>query len=155
MTTNEITEIINQFIFYFQNRDPHIVYGIPSENFLKEFNVNIDYRKEFANWYGKTEFYDKENAVEEILNKKRDYLPKFNNSKNSMEFFIRNPNLQTTWGYGKYFDGESIEFTAESEKIILNFSNILSNVIGKEVLIKGDVDCDYEDDMNLIIVIKI
>ena len=151
---SKIEEVINQSIIYLSNNTEHIVYGWISNDFKKEFDPNIDYRSQYAEWYSTTGFYDSKTRPQRILDK--DYDEKAEKtSTNYLTFFHTGISMETTWGYGKYFDGESVQLTEKSEKLLQDISKIISDFLDLEVKFTSDVDVDYNDDMMINVKVKI
>ena len=147
-----ITDKINQAIIYINhsNNQSHSTYGSVSNAFNRSFSMNHDYRTDLADWYEDTSFHDVAVMPEKIRNKEAYFITPEVYEKN-MRFNYRYVNLQTTWGYGKFFDGESIEPTKKSEDMLSELSESFSNHFDTPISFDVDVDCDYEDDLNLIV----
>jgi len=152
MTTQKIiTEKINQAILHLGNQQSHHSYGSPSSSFSSSsFSMNHDYRTEYATWYKRTSFHDSASMPEKILNRTAYFEEPYVN-KNILKFEFSHLGLDTTWGYGKYFDGESIEPTPETETKLSNLSELFSTHFNAEIVFSTDVDVDYEDDLNVVV----
>jgi len=151
--TNQKTIIdkINQAIIYLSNRQSHHSYGAVSSAFTRNyFSMDHDYRTEFSKWYQDTSFYDVDTMPQRILSKEAYFIVPQTYEK-SMRFDFAHIALDSTWGYGKYFDGESTEPTPEAEQSLEDLTKLFSTYFNTEITFIADVDCDYEDDLNLIV----
>jgi len=153
MKNEKIIDTINQMIIFLNNQGSHMTYGSISSDFQRKFNPEIDYRTQYAEWYKKTGFYDAETKPVLILNKTNDIQPKIT-SNIELSFQDILLELETTWGYGKYFDGESAELTSKSENLLRETQKIISTYLNAKVVLQDDVDVDKEDVILLNILIS-
>ena len=139
-----IIDAINQAIIYMTNYkvDSVHTYGF---RFSDEFTLNKDYIKEYIEHVDTlNEYVFREETVKSYHDGTFNTNPT-QSDESSMRFDLHSFNIATTWGYGKFFDGESIELTEASEKLVLAVSVTLSKLLNCEVTINGDVDVDYPD----------
>lgn len=144
MLNKKIVDTVNQMLVFLDNQNPHFTYGIPSSDFEKDFNPEIDYKTQFANWYRKTEFYNHNTYPDKILS---EYYPiePIVTSNTEITFPDIILSLDTTWGYGKYFDGESVELTSKSEETLNNTVKIVNDYLGGKITINDRVSPDRDD----------
>jgi hypothetical protein len=121
-----IIDKINQAILYINNKQSHSTYGSVSSAFNRSFSMNHDYRTDLVEWYKDTSFHDADTMPQQILDKTAYFEIPTVYEKN-MRFDFSHINLESIWGYGKFFDGESIEPTEKAEKMLADLSNLFSN----------------------------
>jgi len=149
----KIIETINQAIIFIDNQKPHLIYGTVDSHFNNSFNINTDYKKLYASWFSKTSFHNASTEPAKILNGENDIQPSIEDNK--LIFKNITFDIDTTWGYGKYFDGESVELTSKSKEFIDTIALELSHILNCKVSIIDYVDCDYEADMNFKIIVEL
>jgi len=144
MKNEEIIDTINQMVIFLNNQGSHMTYGSVSSDFQHKFNPEIDYRTQYAEWYKNTGFYDAETEPALILSKTNDIQPEIT-SNTELSFQQIRLELDTTWGYGKYFDGESAELTSKSGNLLRETQQIISNYLNANVVLQDDVNVDQND----------
>jgi len=153
MKNEKIIDTINQMVIFLNNQGSHMTYGSVSSDFQRKFNPEIDYRTQYAEWYKNTGFYDADTEPTLILDKTNDIQPNIT-SNTELSFQEIRLELETTWGYGKYFDGKSAELTSKSETLLKETQEIISTYLNANVILQDDVDVDREDVIFLNVLIS-
>jgi hypothetical protein len=142
MTEQNLTNSINQMISFLDNnsRMSDILYP----DFSKPFNPQTNYIKQVSDYLSK---YYPEASTHFYVN------PNFSNNEN-ISFDDVSLNYGNSWGYGTYFDGESVELSVKERNFLTETQIIMSEFLNATVIIQDDCDVDFNDDLIFNIVIS-
>ena len=144
MTEKIMTNTINQMLTFLNEKT--IMESIFHPDFHNPFNPHIDYISQLNSKLKKCNpevFVARQNFEE----------PNFL-SNTEVSFEDIRVNLGISWGYGTYFDGESVELSDKEKQLLIDTQNTLSEFLNATVILQDTIDGDFEDTMMISVLIS-